>query len=88
VRGERRVEHLDRLKAEGLDSVEQPLTRPEQDRGDVEREFVDHSGGERLTNGRGAACDVDAILAGRLARLRVGNVKALWPAPLRSVRSL
>jgi hypothetical protein len=28
VRGERRVEHLDRLEPEGLDSVGQPLTGP------------------------------------------------------------
>ena len=48
MRGERRVEHLDRLEPEGLDSFEQPLAGPEQDGGHVEREFVDHSGGERL----------------------------------------
>src|SRR5215203_1962099 len=77
VRGERRVEHLDRLEPEGLDSVEQPLAGPEQDGGHVEREFVDHSGGERLTDGRGAARDVDAILAGRLTRLRVCGLEAL-----------
>ena len=35
VRGERRVEHLDRLEPEGLDSVEQPLAGPEQDRGHI-----------------------------------------------------
>ena len=51
VRGERRVEHLDRLELEGLDSVEQSLAGPEQDGDHVEREFVDHSGGERLTDG-------------------------------------
>ena len=51
VRGERRVEHLDRLEPEGLDSVEQPLAGPEQDGDHVEREFVDHSGGQRLTHG-------------------------------------
>ena len=33
-------------------------------------------GGERLPDGRGAARDVDAVLAGRLARLRVGGVEA------------
>ena len=75
MRGERRVEHLDRLEPEGLDSVEQPLAGPEQDGDHVEREFVDHSGGERLTDGRGAVRDVDAILAGRLTRLRVGASK-------------
>ncbi|HZC82968.1 MAG TPA: hypothetical protein VE194_00950, partial [Rubrobacter sp.] len=41
VRGERRVEHLDRLEPEGLDSVEQALAGPEQDGGDVEDEIVD-----------------------------------------------
>src|SRR5919106_841964 len=35
VRGERRVEHLDRLEPEGLDSVEQALAGPEQDVGVV-----------------------------------------------------
>ncbi|MGA7705238.1 MAG: hypothetical protein WB998_10120 [Solirubrobacteraceae bacterium] len=53
VHGERKVEHLDRLEPEGLDSVEQPLARPEQGGDHVEREFVDHSGAERLTNSRG-----------------------------------
>src|SRR3954470_11294611 len=77
VRGERRVEHLDWLEPEGLGSVDQPLAGPEQDRGHVEREFVDHSGGERLTDGGGAARDVDAILAGRLTRLRIGGLEAL-----------
>src|SRR5215210_2174181 len=33
VRGERRVEHLDRLEPEGLDSVEQALAGAEQDGG-------------------------------------------------------
>src|SRR6188472_233769 len=77
VGGERRVEHLDRLEPEGLDSVEQSLAGPEQDGGHVEREFVDHCGGERLTDGRGAARNVDAILAGRLTRLRIGGLEAL-----------
>src|SRR5579863_1146202 len=77
VRGKRRVEHLDRLEPEGLDSLEQALTGPEQDGNDVEREFVDHSGGERLTDSRGAARDVDAILAGRLTRLRICGLEAL-----------
>ena len=53
------MEHLDRLEPEGLDSVEQPLAGPQQDGDHVEREFVDNSGGERLTDGRGAARDVD-----------------------------
>jgi hypothetical protein len=82
MRGERSVERLDRLEPEGLDSVEQPLAGPEQDGDDVEREFVDHSGGERLPDGRGAARDVDAILAGRLTRLRVGGgFSRLWSGP-------
>src|SRR6185312_2627742 len=72
VSGERRVKHLDRRESEGLGSVEQPLAGPEQDGGHVEREFVDDPGIERLPYGRGAARDVDAILAGRLARLLVG----------------
>jgi hypothetical protein len=63
------VEHLDRLEPEGLDSVEQPLAGPKQDGGQVERELVDHSGGERLTDGRGAARDVEA------------NRIALYPLP-------
>jgi hypothetical protein len=71
------VEHLDRLEPEGLDSVEQSLAGPEQDGDHVEREFVDHSGGERLTDSRRAAGDVDAVLAGRLACLRVGGLEAL-----------
>ncbi len=77
VRGERRVERLDRLEPEELDSVEQPLAGPEQNGDHVEREFVDHSGGERLTDGRSAARDVDAILAGRLTCLRVCGLEAL-----------
>lgn len=71
------MERLDRLEPEGLDSVEQPLAGPEEDWGHIEREFVDHSGGERLADRRGAARDVDAILAGRLERLRVGGLEAL-----------
>jgi hypothetical protein len=38
------MQHLDRLHAEGLDAVEDPLAGPEQDRGDVERELVDDPG--------------------------------------------
>ena len=71
------MEHLGRLEPNGLDSVEQPLPGPEQDGNHVEREFVEHSGGERLTDGRGAACDVIAILAGRLTRLGVCGLEAL-----------
>ena len=41
VRGERRVEHLDRLEPEGLDSVEQPLAGAEQNGGDVKDELID-----------------------------------------------
>jgi hypothetical protein len=71
------VERLERLEPEGLDSVEQPLAGPQQDGDHVERELVDHSGRERLADGRGAAGDVDAILPGRLTRLRVGGLEAL-----------
>jgi hypothetical protein len=35
------MQHLDRLHAEGIDAVEDPLAGPEQDRGEVERELVD-----------------------------------------------
>jgi hypothetical protein len=53
------VERLDRLEVEGLRAVEEALAGPEQDRGDVEREFVDHSGGEGLAGrpGSGPAGD-------------------------------
>ena len=54
---------LDRLEPEGLGSVEQPLAGSKQDGGHVEREFVDNSGGERLTHSRGAAGKVDAAVA-------------------------
>ena len=77
VRGERRVEYLDRLEPEGLDPVEQPLPGPEQDGSHVERELVDHAGGKRLTDSRGTARDIDPILAGRLERLRVGGLETL-----------
>src|SRR4029450_7443710 len=49
---------------------------PAQDRGDAERELVDAPGDERLPNGGGAARDVHAVVAGRLARLCVGGVEA------------
>jgi hypothetical protein len=74
------VQRLDRLEPERVDSVKQPLTGSEQDRDHVERQLVDHPGGERLTNGRGAARDVDVTLAGRLERLRVGALKAIGDA--------
>src|ERR1700761_7170409 len=76
MRGERRVEHLDRLDPKGPAAVEEPLTGPEQDGDQVERELVDHARGERLPDRGGAARDVDATLAGRLERLRVGGFEA------------
>jgi hypothetical protein len=42
------MQHLYRLHAEGLDAVEDPLTGPEQNRGDVERELVEDPGDKRL----------------------------------------
>ena len=54
------MQHLDRLQPQRSDAVEDPLARPEQDRGDVERELVDDPGGERLADRGGAARDVDA----------------------------
>jgi hypothetical protein len=66
---------LHRLHAERLDAVEDPLAGAEQNRRDVERELVDGPGYERLAHGRGAAGDVDAAVAGGLARSRVGGVE-------------
>src|SRR3954452_11329726 len=76
VRGQRRMQHLHRLHAEGLDAVEDPLAGPEQDRRDVERELVDDPGDERLPHGPGAPRDVHAVIAGGFARLRVGGVES------------
>src|SRR6185503_19563725 len=67
----------DRLEPEVLDPVEEPLAGPEEYGGDVEREFIDDPGDERLSHGRSAARDVDAILASRLTRLRVCGLEAL-----------
>src|SRR4051812_50188267 len=75
VRGQRRMQHLYRLHAEGLDAVEDPLAGPEQNRRDVERELVDDPGDERLPHGPGAPRDVHAVIAGGLARLRVGDLE-------------
>jgi hypothetical protein len=50
MRRERRVQDLDGLETEGLDAVEQPLARPEQDGNDVEGELVDHVRRQRLTD--------------------------------------
>src|SRR4051812_9560910 len=75
VRGQRRMQHLYRLHAEGLDAVEDSLAGTEQDRGDVERELVDDPGDKRLPHGPGAPRDVHAVIAGGLARLRVGDVE-------------
>lgn len=43
----------------------------------MSRELVDDAGGERLARGRGAAGDVDAVLAGGLTGLGVGGVEAV-----------
>src|SRR4051795_10902239 len=69
------MQHLYRLHPERLDSVEDPLAGPEQNRGDVERELVDDPRDKRLTHGRCAARDVHAVTAGGFARLRVGGIE-------------
>src|SRR5688572_20883870 len=71
------MQHLNWLKPERLDAVEDPLTGAEQDRRDVQRELVDDAGNEGLAHGRGAARDVYAALPGRLARLCVSGVEAV-----------
>src|SRR3954470_13787240 len=75
VRGQRRMQHLYRLHAEGFDAVEDPLAGPEQNRGDVERELVDDPGDQRLPHGPGTPRDVHAVIAGGFARLCVGGVE-------------
>src|SRR3954470_5261070 len=77
VCGQRRMQHLDGLKPERLDAVEDPLAGAEQDRRDVERELVDHAGDEGLAHSRGAASDVYTALAGPFTRLGVGSVEAV-----------
>ena len=59
---ERRVDDLDRLKAGIDDPVEEPLTRAEQDGGEVENQLVDHACRKRLAHGRRAAGDVHAAI--------------------------
>src|SRR4051812_20324262 len=70
------MQDLHRLELERLDAVEDPLAGAEQDRHDVEREFVDDPGDEGLAHSGGAARDVYAVLAGRLTRLGVCGVEA------------
>src|SRR3954466_10688816 len=70
------MQHLDGLKPERLDAVEDPLAGAKQDRRDVERELVDDAGNEGLAHSRGAARDVYAALAGRFTRLCVSSVEA------------
>src|SRR4051812_18905701 len=70
------MQDLDRLKAERLDAVEDPLAGAKQDRSEVERELVDDAGDEGLAHSRGAARDVYAVLAGCLTRLCVSSVEA------------
>src|ERR671911_2600061 len=71
------MQHLNGLKPERLDAVEDPLAGAEQDRRDVERELVDDPGSEGLAHSRGAARDVYAALPGRLTRLCVSGVEAV-----------
>src|SRR3954464_9891012 len=71
------MQDLDGLEVERLDAVEDPLAGAEQDRRDVERELVNDAGTQGLAHSRGAARDVYAALAGRLARLRVSSVEAV-----------
>jgi hypothetical protein len=52
VGGQRRVKAR-RFEAEGLNSVEDALTRTERDGRDVEGELVDHAGDQRLSHGGG-----------------------------------
>src|SRR3954453_20028686 len=70
------MQHLDGLKPERLDAVEDPLAGAKEDRRDVERELVDDAGNEGLAHSRGAARDVYAALAGRFTRLCVRSVEA------------
>ncbi len=62
------MEDLGRLEIELGDAVKYPLAGPEQNGGDVEPELVDDARQQRLADGRGAACDVDAACAGSLTR--------------------
>src|SRR4051795_1763995 len=77
VGGQRRVEDLGGLEAEGLSSVEDALSRAEQDGRDVEGELVDHSGDQRLSHRRGPTGDVHTALTGSLSRRGVSRVEAL-----------
>ena len=63
VRRTRGVDHLDRLQAGVLHSVEQAFAGAEKHRGDVERQLVHDPRRERLTHRRGATGDVDAEVA-------------------------
>lgn len=63
VRCQRRMQHLDGLKPERFDTVKDALAGPEQNRGDVEREFINDSGDERLPYSGCAARDVYATVA-------------------------
>ena len=71
------MQHLGGLEAEGLDPVEDALARAEQDGRDVEGEFVDHSGGQRLSDGRGPTGDVDPVAASGVTRRGLGRVEAV-----------
>jgi hypothetical protein len=60
----RRVDDLHRHEPRVIDTVEETLAPAEQDGRDVEHEFVQRARSECLTNGRGAARDVDIPITG------------------------
>jgi len=76
VRRTRGVDHLDRLEAGVLHSVEQALAGAKQNGNDVEHKLVDHARRERLPHGGGATGDVDAEVAGRRLRAFKGDIEA------------
>ena len=65
VRHRGRGDHLDRFESGIADALEQPLTRPEDDRNDVQVELIEQSGREVLPYRAGAARDRDVLVAGR-----------------------
>lgn len=75
VRCVRRVDDLDRLELLVPGTVKQSLATTEQDRDDVEHEFVDSACPERLPHRRGSAGDVDVAVAGSVLRLLKGRIE-------------
>src|SRR5919106_4420103 len=66
---ERGLPHSEVLQVERLrEPLEQPLAAAQDDRRDDDGQLVDDSGLECLADGLGSALDVDALVAGRLAR--------------------